>query len=161
MSDDTFNLFVYGSLKLGGSAAHRMQDCQYLGLGQVGGILYDIDGEYTALVLYGTQPVEGELWRCPWQLLARLDAYEGVNTGLFRRVGVQVKQRGGNTLPCWTYVAGPKLSRKLTPARRTSTWSARSLSAAHAQDSVRAPGPSTGSTFEPPRPPGPSSGISP
>ncbi len=145
MSDSTFNLFVYGTLKSGGSAAQRLQDCQHLGPGQVGGILYDIDAEYPALVLYGTQPVAGELWRCPWQLLARLDAYEGVSTGLFRRVGVQVKQHGGNTLPCWTYVAGPKLSRKLTPSRRTAAWK---------------PLGTAGSSAAPPRPPGPSAGLS-
>ncbi|MGH7460267.1 MAG: gamma-glutamylcyclotransferase family protein [Longimicrobiales bacterium] len=120
MRDVTFNLFVYGTLKRGGTASHLMKDSTYIGTATVGGILYDMDGEYTALMLYGAEPVDGEVWCCPWQLLARLDAYERVSTGLFRRVGVSV-QHGNDAIPCWTYVAGPRLTRRLTPSRRIRT----------------------------------------
>jgi gamma-glutamylcyclotransferase (GGCT)/AIG2-like uncharacterized protein YtfP len=117
VNNTTFNLFVYGSLKSGGSAAHMMRDCELIAHTAVGGILYDIDGEYTTLVLYGTEPVSGEVWRCPWPLLATLDEYENVNSGLFRRVATSAR-RENTSIPCWVYVAGPKLAHKLTPERR-------------------------------------------
>ena len=122
MMDGAFHLFAYGTLRTTGAAAHVLHECHHMGAAQVGGVLYDIDGEYPALVLYGNQPVIGELWRCPWQLLARLDEYEGVGVGLFRRIAVQVQRENGDEVACWTYVAGPKLAHKLTPERRTAVW---------------------------------------
>jgi gamma-glutamylcyclotransferase (GGCT)/AIG2-like uncharacterized protein YtfP len=69
-------------------------------------------------VLYGDDsPVQGEVWRCPAAMLPSLDRYEGTAEGLFRRVAVTVDTPLGRT-PCWTYTAGPALSRKLTPERR-------------------------------------------
>jgi gamma-glutamylcyclotransferase (GGCT)/AIG2-like uncharacterized protein YtfP len=99
-----------------------LNGCQQAGRATVSGILYDIDGEYPALVLYGAEPVKGEVWYCPWPLLARLDEYEGVNIGLFRRVAVHVRRENGEQMPCWSYVAGPKLAHKLVPARRVAAW---------------------------------------
>jgi gamma-glutamylcyclotransferase (GGCT)/AIG2-like uncharacterized protein YtfP len=112
-----FHLFAYGTLRDRGSSSSLLRDCVQIGPASVGGVLYDVDGEYPALVLYGTNPVAGEVWRCPNELLASLDTYEGVDAGLFRRVGVDV-----DGTPCWTYVAGPKLTRKLTPAQRIDYW---------------------------------------
>jgi gamma-glutamylcyclotransferase (GGCT)/AIG2-like uncharacterized protein YtfP len=117
MNDTTFNLFVYGSLKSDGAAAHMLRECELIARATVGGILYDIDGEFTAVVLYGSEPVGGEVWRCPWPLMARLDEYERVSTGLFRRVATSVAHEKA-TIPCWIYVAGPKLAHKLAPGRR-------------------------------------------
>jgi gamma-glutamylcyclotransferase (GGCT)/AIG2-like uncharacterized protein YtfP len=124
VTDSAFHLFAYGTLQSSGAAADLLQGCQLLGRARVGGVLYDIDGEYPALVLYGNEPVSGEVWRCPWQLLARLDEYEGVGVGLFRRVAVQVQRDDAGEVPCWTYVAGPRLAHKLTPERRTTAWPA-------------------------------------
>ena len=82
-------------------------------------MLYDIDGEYRALVLYGNSPVPGDVWRCPTSLLPILDEYEGVQHGLFRRIGVNVKlDEGSEVVGCWVYVAGPGLSEKLRPSSR-------------------------------------------
>lgn len=117
-----FHLFVYGSLRSTGSAVDKLVNSQLIGPGTVGGVLYDMDGEYRALVLYGNTPVQGEVWRCPAELLTSLDEYERVDEGLFRRVGVEVRLENGTTQGCWTYVAGPRLSRKLTPARRIDVW---------------------------------------
>ncbi len=122
MTDGTFFLFAYGTLLGAGAGSHLLQGCLHSGRAQVNGILYDIDGEYPALVLYGEQPVAGELWRCPWQRLARLDEYEGVGVGLFRRVAVEVKHENGDRIASWIYVAGPKLAHKLSPARSTASW---------------------------------------
>ena len=117
-----FHLFVYGSLRSNGSAAARMAGCTLIGPASVGGVLYDIDGLYPALILYGGTPVQGEVWRCPVAMLSPLDEYEDVASGLFRRVGVEVQMNDGNTQGCWAYVAGPKLSRKLMSARRIEQW---------------------------------------
>src|SRR5688572_536334 len=113
-----FHLFVYGSLRRNGSAASHMSAAEWVGPATVGGILYDIDGAYNALVVYGATPVKGEVWKCPASMLSMLDEYEGVEESLFRRVGVEVTLADGSVVGCWAYVAGPKLSRKLIPARR-------------------------------------------
>ncbi len=76
------------------------------------GTLYDIRGAYPALVLAGEGEVEGEVWRCPPEVILALDDYEGVPTGLYRRVRVEVQG-----VECWTYVAGRGLATYLTPDR--------------------------------------------
>jgi gamma-glutamylcyclotransferase (GGCT)/AIG2-like uncharacterized protein YtfP len=114
-----FHLFVYGTLQSGGSAASLLRDCELIAQGSIGGVLYDIDGQYRALVMYGSTPVYGEVWRCPAELLPLLDSYERVDDGLFRRIGAYASVEGSaEPVACWTYVAGPALSRKLIPARR-------------------------------------------
>ena len=107
-----FHLFVYGTLRSGGGSSSMLGGSQLVGSATVEGTLYDL-GEYPALMLYGGTPVEGEIWRCPAAMLWKLDEYEGVERGLFRRVAIMA---GGR--PCWAYVAGPKLGQKLTPDRR-------------------------------------------
>lgn len=118
-----FNLFAYGTLRRGGSATSLLRGCEHIGIGATGGVLYDIDGEFPALVLYGATPVHGDVWRCPNEVLQLLDTYERVDAGLFRRVGVTVRV-GPNEAKtsCWAYVAGPYLSRKLSPGRRIARW---------------------------------------
>lgn len=122
----TFNLFVYGTLRRGGGAHDQLRGCEWVGEATVGGTLYDIDGRFPALLLYGDAPVRGEVWRCPAVLLPQLDAYEGRADSLFRRVGVEATAPLGDHLPCWVYTAGPALSRKLRPEARLpgGTWPA-------------------------------------
>ena len=108
-----FHLFVYGSLRSGGTASELMRGCQLVGPAEVSGTLYDIDGHLPALVLAGQGTVRGEVWRCPVDRLLVLDAYERVEDSLFRRAGVEVDGRG-----CWTYVAGAALAPQLKAARR-------------------------------------------
>lgn len=117
----TFHLFVYGTLKRAGPASALLADSVLLARATVGGTLYRTENGYPALMLAGAGKVHGEVWRCPWSLLRRLDEHEGVQGRLFRRVGVQVRERA-----CWTYVAGPALARQLTPERRipSGLWSA-------------------------------------
>lgn len=105
-------MFVYGTLRSGGPAAGLLAGCERIGEATVEGTLYDL-GEYPALMLYGHTRVRGEVWDCPFELLAKLDAYEGAERGLFRRVAVMA-----SGIPCWTWVAGPGLARLLTPDRR-------------------------------------------
>lgn len=113
-----FNLFVYGTLRSNAAAADLLADCESIGEGTVAGILYDIDGRFPALLRYGTDRVRGEIWRCPAELLLRLDAYEGTAEGLFRRVADDVETPDGARVACWLYAAGPALSYQLTPDRR-------------------------------------------
>jgi gamma-glutamylcyclotransferase (GGCT)/AIG2-like uncharacterized protein YtfP len=116
----TFHLFAYGTLRRDGAAADILNGCEWVAEATVPGILYDIDGRFPALVLYGDAPVCGDLWRCPAELLLRLDEYEGVATGLFRRVAREV-QAGDEDVPAWIYAAGPALSRRLLAERRVSS----------------------------------------
>lgn len=116
MTSTHFNLFTYGSLAsvAAGPAAELLAGCERVTEASVRGTLYDL-GDYPALLLSGSTEVPGVIWRCPVERLPRLDAYEGVDEGLFRRVGVEV---GG--VGCWVYVAGPELGLRLLPeARRT------------------------------------------
>ena len=117
-----FHLFVYGTLRSNGAGAALLADGELVGEGSVGGLLYDIDGAYPAMIVYGTTPVRGEVWRCPAALLLQLDEYEGVADGLFRRMGVEVDMADGTRVGCWAYAAGPGLARKLTGARRIEAW---------------------------------------
>ena len=120
-----FNLFVYGTLR-GGPAigdAAGLTGCVKVGEGTIGGALYDVEGRFPALVHYGSDPVRGEIWRCPADLLVELDTYEGTATGLFRRIATEVELDGGGTLPCWVYTAGPALSQQLTPEHRVASGS--------------------------------------
>ena len=112
-----FHLFVYGTLRQGSAPSAHMHACERLGDATIPGILYDIDGRFPAVVLYGEGRVIGEIWRCPAPELTRLDSYEGTASGLFRRVAIEADSASG-AVPCWTYAAGPALARKLVPARR-------------------------------------------
>lgn len=118
--DGHFHLFAYGTLRSGEANHARIADCALVRTAFVEGTLYDIDGLYPALMLYGTTRVEGEIWRCPADRLAALDRFEGLDNGLFRRVAVLIDET-----PCWTYVAGPALAHRLTPDQRLASgrWS--------------------------------------
>jgi gamma-glutamylcyclotransferase (GGCT)/AIG2-like uncharacterized protein YtfP len=115
MPDATFHLFVYGTLRSDRSRSPLLERCERVAAATVDGTLYQLD-DFPALLLYGATPVRGEIWRCPADLLWRLDEYENIESGLFRRVGIEV-----DGLACWMYVAGPGLAHRLTPDRRLST----------------------------------------
>lgn len=116
---DSFHLFVYGTLRSGEPAAQLLKGCTRIGTATVSGVLYDIDGDFPALLPYGPARIAGEVWRCPADRLATLDAYEGVQQRLFRRIGVHAQMDDDQEeIACWVYVAGPALSRKLIPAAR-------------------------------------------
>ena len=113
MPDPQFHLFTYGSLTSGRAEAKALlEGCERVGTGEIRGTLYDA-GEYPAVLLDGEDRVRGEIWRCPADLLPRLDAYEGVADGLFRRAAVSVAD-----VACWVYVAGPRLGPRLVPEAR-------------------------------------------
>lgn len=104
-------LFVYGTLRRGGGAEGLLRGFERLGPAQVRGTLHDVEGRFPALVPEGEGAVRGEVWAGPEEALARLDAYEGVGEGLFRRVRLEAAGKA-----CWAYVAGPRLLGRLSAA---------------------------------------------
>lgn len=106
--EESFLLFVYGTLRRGGGKDGLLEGARFLRPAIVSGSLYDL-GHYPALVLDGRAIVHGEVWRCPTGALAAIDAYEGVDEGLFERVRVDIGSEG----LAWTYVAGPLLITRL------------------------------------------------
>jgi prefoldin subunit 5 len=68
VTDATFHLFTYGTLGSGGAASELLEGCERVAAASVQGTLYDV-GEFPALLLSGSDPVPGEIWRCPAELL--------------------------------------------------------------------------------------------
>jgi gamma-glutamylcyclotransferase (GGCT)/AIG2-like uncharacterized protein YtfP len=122
--DVEFNLFAYGTLRDASPDAGLLSGCTRVGTASVDGTLYDL-GDFPALMLYGDTSIRGTVWRCPAALLSRLDEHEALNEGLFRRSARAVRLDNGDEIPCWIYVAGPRLARMLTPeaAVPSGSWS--------------------------------------
>jgi gamma-glutamylcyclotransferase (GGCT)/AIG2-like uncharacterized protein YtfP len=84
-------LFVYGTLKRGGSNHLFLRGQNYLGDVRTapGFTLYSL-GEYPGMVRApgDTQGVTGELWSVDDGCLAELDRLEGLDEGLYERIDV-------------------------------------------------------------------------
>ncbi len=82
-------VFVYGTLKRGGANHAVLAGQDFVGEARLapGFALYSL-GEYPGLVVApgGTGRVTGEVWAVDAAALARLDALEGVDEGLYARV---------------------------------------------------------------------------
>lgn len=101
-------LFVYGTMSFGQPAHSLLAGCRFAGRAAVRGLLAPAGG-HVALIPNADGWVRGELYELPGgralgNLLARLDGYEGVGQGLYRRGRVEA---GGKV--AWAYVAGPAL----------------------------------------------------
>jgi gamma-glutamylcyclotransferase (GGCT)/AIG2-like uncharacterized protein YtfP len=107
----TEKFFFYGTLRTGGEQNSMLAGSRCLGEAVVIGTLYHL-GAYPALVLVGERRVHGEIWECPVETVAVLDAYEGVGQGLFDRV--RVRPEGGEE--CWVYVPGAGVAANLEAA---------------------------------------------
>lgn len=81
-------LFIYGTLKRGCSNHAHLAGQQFVGPARTvpGFSLYDIGG-YPAIVADAGDRggVAGEVWRVDAAALARLDRFEGLHEGLYRR----------------------------------------------------------------------------
>jgi gamma-glutamylcyclotransferase (GGCT)/AIG2-like uncharacterized protein YtfP len=84
-------VFVYGTLKRGGSNHHFMADASFVGNAQTppGYTLYEITG-YPGMVRDegDREGVRGEVWSVGDECLADLDVLEGVDEGLYSREAV-------------------------------------------------------------------------
>jgi gamma-glutamylcyclotransferase (GGCT)/AIG2-like uncharacterized protein YtfP len=81
-------LFVYGTLKRGGANHPLMAGQKFLGTARTtpGFTLYDLDG-YPGMIATADDHdgVKGEVWAVDDATLARLDEFEGLAEGLYRR----------------------------------------------------------------------------
>ena len=100
-------VFVYGTLRRGGSNAFRMDGAEFVGPATVGGALYRISW-YPGLVLDGEGRVTGEVYRVGLELLRALDEFEGLAAGEiegseYRRVRVEADLGDDEELEVWVY----------------------------------------------------------
>lgn len=100
-------VFVYGTLRRGGSNSFRMQGAEWSGEAEVFGKIYQI-AWYPALILGGEKRVKGELYLVSLEQLAILDEYEGVSAGNqehdeYRRVKASVFMKSGEEKIAWVW----------------------------------------------------------
>lgn len=102
---NNFLVFVYGTLRRGGSNAWRMQGSDYLGAAQVKGRLYAVSSWYPGLVpdVQG-MAVRGDLFRVSVTKLAELHAFEGHEYELQRVIAIDFQLRPLE-VQLWSYVA--------------------------------------------------------
>lgn len=81
-------VFVYGTLRSGGSQHGRMAGAEFVAAGTIRGRLYQIDWFPGVAVDEAGGEIIGEVYAVGLPLLADLDAFEG---GDYRRVRVSVK----------------------------------------------------------------------
>lgn len=94
------NIFVYGTLRRGGSNHFRMEGADFVAAATVKGGLYQIDW-YPGLVLDETAgDVVGEVYQVPPAVLEELDLFEGAE---YRRLQTQVRLPDGETVSAWIW----------------------------------------------------------
>jgi gamma-glutamylcyclotransferase (GGCT)/AIG2-like uncharacterized protein YtfP len=108
------HVFVYGTLRRGGSNHFRMEGAEFLSAATVNGRLYRIDW-YPGLVLDDmAADIHGEVYRVSAEVLERLDHYEG---GEYRRVMTQVRCGGDHRSPqaawVWEWLGPVDESRRI------------------------------------------------
>lgn len=101
-------VFVYGTLRRGGSNHFRMAGAEFLTSGTIRGWMYRIDW-YPGLVLDSAgAEIHGEVYAVGPELLSVLDVFEGVSVGEvegseYRRVETTVMQQDSQTLSAWVW----------------------------------------------------------
>jgi gamma-glutamylcyclotransferase (GGCT)/AIG2-like uncharacterized protein YtfP len=101
-------VFVYGTLRRGGSNHFRLAGAEFISAGTITGRMYRIDW-YPGLVLDPAGgEIHGEIYAVSPELLAALDCFEGLSTGEiqgseYRRVLTTVVQRNSQTQEAWVW----------------------------------------------------------
>lgn len=100
-------LFVYGTLKRGGSNHRQLSGQTFVATGRTvpGYRLFDL-GDFPGMVSFPSAPdgVEGEVWSVDDAALLRLDDFEGVAQGLYRREPVALLAPfAGQTVQAYLY----------------------------------------------------------
>lgn len=101
-------VFVYGTLRRGGSNHFRMAGAEFISPGTVAGRMYRIDW-YPGLVLDDAgDEIHGEVYSVGPELLGELDVFEGLSAGEvegseYRRVHATVVQRDSRTINAWVW----------------------------------------------------------
>ena len=115
-------LFAYGTLQnptRRAAVIGRTTPCRIVAEASIRGALYDA-GDYPALQPsdVATDRVAGVLLELDDGALARLDDYEGVATGLYRRVRCTVDVASGGAVDAWVYL----YTHSVTGLRRIAAW---------------------------------------
>lgn len=112
-------IFVYGTLKKGCKNHPHLADQTYVGDARTapGYRLHDL-GDYPGMVA-GGDSVTGEVWSVDAASLARLDAFEGVDEGLYRREPVKLLPPFDRET-VWTYLYARDPAGR--PAIAADTW---------------------------------------
>jgi gamma-glutamylcyclotransferase (GGCT)/AIG2-like uncharacterized protein YtfP len=101
-------VFVYGTLRRGGSNHFRMAGARFVALGSITGRIYRIDW-YPGLVLDPVgDEIYGEIYALDPEQLMALDVFEGVSAGEvegseYRRVETTVVQQDSQTQTAWVW----------------------------------------------------------
>lgn len=100
-------VFVYGTLRRGGTNHFRMSGADLVAEGTVAGRLYRISW-YPGLVLGDEGLVKGEVYSVDAAQLLELDAFEGLSAGEvegyeYRRVKAAVSRADGKSLAAWVW----------------------------------------------------------
>lgn len=104
---NTQPVFVYGTLRKGGSNHFRMAGTDFVAEGKISGRMYKIDW-YPALLCGGETFVKGEFYRVSDATLRALDQFEGITSDAaepreYRRVKIPVKLSNGETEEAWVW----------------------------------------------------------
>lgn len=101
-------VFVYGTLRRGGSNHWRMRNAMWIGSGSVEAVLFRIDW-YPGLILAedSGDRVIGEIYQVDAATLAELDVFEGLSAGEiegseYRRVKTRAMTPGG-CIEAWVW----------------------------------------------------------
>lgn len=101
-------VFVYGTLRKGGSNHFRMAGAEFVTAGTIRGRMYRIDW-YPGLVLDDSgDEIQGEVYAVDAELLAALDVFEGLSAGEiegseYRRSRATVVARDSRILEAWVW----------------------------------------------------------
>lgn len=107
MSDPQL-VFVYGTLRRGGSNHFRMDGAEYIASGTIMGRMYRIDW-YPGLVLdEAGDEIHGEVYSVGLELLSALDVFEGLSAGdiegsEYRRAKTIVIRRDSQPAEAWVW----------------------------------------------------------
>lgn len=105
-------VFVYGTLRKGGSNHFRMSGSEFIGSARVRAKIYRIDTHpaliFPALKLGSDSWVLGEIYRVSEVQLRELDAYEGISERHqqpheYRRVLAKVEMESGAETDAWVW----------------------------------------------------------
>ncbi len=115
-------VFVYGTLKRGGSNHHLLAGQPFLGEARTtpGYLLYEIE-DYPGMVQQDDEleGVRGEVWAVDDACLAQLDLLEGTNEGIYRREAVRLEGTfAERKVEAYIYLRSIKDRRKVGPEWR-------------------------------------------
>lgn len=102
------SVFVYGTLRRGGSNHFRMTGADFISAGTITGRMYRIDW-YPGLVLDESgDEIHGEVYAIDSELLSALDVFEGLSAGEvqgseYRRIETTVVCQDSRTMTAWVW----------------------------------------------------------